>query len=66
MRKLTTLREALTNKLLLGSMLGGESFTVMRTLLIASMGEPLTPEEMEIFTRITARTYAPSEAVECT
>jgi hypothetical protein len=39
----------------LGSMLGAESFAVMRTLLIAAIGEPLTAEELVIFTQITNR-----------
>jgi hypothetical protein len=64
MRKLTTLREALTDKNLLASMLGDESFTTMRTLLIATMGEPLTADEMRIFSGITGRTEAPVSAVE--
>jgi hypothetical protein len=64
MRKLTTLREALANPHLLGSMLGGESFAVMRTLLIAAMGEPLTSDETSTFTSITGRTEAPGETVE--
>jgi hypothetical protein len=45
-------------------MLGGKSFAVMRTLLIAAMGEPLTAEELVVFTQITNRTEAPSEPVE--
>ena len=49
---------------LLGSMLGAESFAVMRTLLIAAMGEALTAAEMQIFTQLTGRTETPGEAVE--
>jgi phage terminase large subunit-like protein len=45
-------------------MLGGESFAVMRTLLIAAMGEPLTPAEMDIFTRLTGRAEVSGSAAE--
>ena len=61
MRKLITVRKALEDKNWLGSMLGGETFVVMRTLLIAAMGEALTAAETEIFTRVTGRLDAPSE-----
>jgi hypothetical protein len=64
MKKLISLRHALTDNAWLGSMLGSESFATMRVLLIAAMGESLTPAEMEIFTQITNRTEAPSEPVE--
>jgi hypothetical protein len=64
MKKLISLRHALTDNAWLGSMLGSESFVTMRVLLIAAMGESLTPAEMEIFTQITNRTEAPSEPVE--
>lgn len=40
------------------------SFRVMRVLLIASMGEELSAEELETFTSVTGRTDAPSEPVE--
>ncbi len=62
-RRLLTLRHALTDPTWLGEMLGGESFTVMRTLLIAAMGEPLTPDEMPIFTQLTQRTETPSDNI---
>jgi hypothetical protein len=64
MRKLIPVRQALEDPAWLGSMLGGESFAVMRTLLIAAMGEPLTADEMRIFTELTGRTETPGEAVE--
>jgi hypothetical protein len=53
MKKLVTVRQALEDKTWLGTILGGSSFTTMRTLLIAAMGEPLTPTELETFTRLT-------------
>jgi hypothetical protein len=63
-KKLISLRGAFEDPALLGSMLGGESFAVMRTLLIAAMGEALTSSEMETFTRLTGRTVTPGQAVE--
>jgi hypothetical protein len=41
MRKLIPVRQALEDPAWLGTLLGEPSFGVMRTLLIASMGEPL-------------------------
>jgi hypothetical protein len=64
MKKLISLRHALTDNAWLGGMLGDESFAVMRILLIAAMAEPLTVAEMPIFTRLTGRTETPGEAVE--
>lgn len=63
-RRLLTLRRALEDPVWLGEMLGGPTFKVMRTLLIAAMGEPLTPDELPIFTQLTQRTEAPTEPVE--
>jgi hypothetical protein len=37
-----SMREALTDPLLLGDALSGESWQAWRTLMIAAMGEPLT------------------------
>lgn len=64
MTKLVTVREALESKDWLGSMIGAPSFLVMRTLMIAAMGERLTESELETFTQITGRTAAPTAAVE--
>jgi hypothetical protein len=64
MKKLISVRQALEDQAWLGSMLGAESFAVMRTLLIAAMGEPLTADEMPIFTQLTGRAETPAEAVE--
>jgi hypothetical protein len=64
MKKLITVRQALEDPAWLGGMLGGESFAVMRTLLIAAMGEALTADEMRIFTELTGRTETPGEAAE--
>jgi len=64
MKKLITARQALEDKAWLGSMLGGPSFEVMRTLLITSQGEQLTAAELELFTSVTGRLESPSEPVE--
>jgi hypothetical protein len=64
MKKLISVRRAFEDPAWLGGMLGGESFAVGRTLLIAAMGEAVTAEELVIFTQITNRTAAPSEPVE--
>ncbi len=61
MRKLISVRRALEDPAWLGTLLGGESFAVMRVLMIAAMGEPLTADERPIFTQVTGRTEAPSE-----
>ena len=61
MRKLVTVRRALEDKSWLGGMLGGESFAVMRILMIAAMGEALAADERPIFTQVTGRVEAPSE-----
>jgi hypothetical protein len=64
MKKLISVRQALEDPAWLGSMLGAESFAVMRTLLIAAMGEALTAAERLIFTQLTGRAETPREAVE--
>ena len=64
MKKLITVRQALEDPAWLGGMLGGESFAVMRTLLIAAMGEALTAAEMLVFTQLTGRAETPSEPVD--
>src|SRR5580704_10745134 len=61
MKKLIPVRKALEDKSWLGGMLGGESFAVMRILMIAAMGEELTADERPIFTQVTGRVEAPSE-----
>jgi hypothetical protein len=56
MKKLITVRQALEDT----AWLGGESFAVMRTLLIAAMDEPLTADEMPVFTGLTGRAETPA------
>ena len=46
MKPLVTIRDAVTDPLLLGSALPGESFAMWRMMLVAMMGEPLTPDEL--------------------
>jgi hypothetical protein len=63
-KRLITLRHALEDKKWLGGMLGADSFSVMRTLLIAAMGEELTPDELSVFTQLTGRLESPTDPVE--
>jgi hypothetical protein len=48
---------------LLGTALGGESWAAWRALLLAVMGEPLRPKELEPFRRLTERDTSPTERV---
>jgi hypothetical protein len=59
-----TLREALNDPLLLGNALSGDSWKPWRTLLIASMGEPLLADERELFKQLTQREHEPNQPVE--
>jgi hypothetical protein len=63
-RPLCSLREALADPALLGSSLAGESWVSWRAMLIAMMGEPLTPEELELFRRFTGRSEPPPGRIE--
>ncbi len=60
----TTLREALSDPRLLGRAIEGPSWHVWRTLLLAAMGEALTPAELETFRAVTGRETAPTERCE--
>jgi hypothetical protein len=53
MKKLVTMREALARPDLLGDALPGESWRCWRILLIAIVGEELTPDEREVFAKLT-------------
>lgn len=46
----TTLRRALVDANLLGTLLAGESWLAWRVLLVAAMGEALTEDERALFT----------------
>ena len=58
------LRTALADENLLGSVLGGDSWFAWRVILLAAMGEPLTDDELRMFTRLTGRAASPSERVD--
>jgi len=58
------LRNALADKKLLGAELAGESWANWRILLIAIMGEPLTPLELETFRKLTQRQNPPANRVD--
>src|SRR5262245_36195160 len=64
MKPKITLRKALEDPELLGSSMSGPSWAPWRTLLIATMGEPLKPDELEVFTRFTGRTTPPDRRVD--
>jgi hypothetical protein len=59
-----TIRKALRDPKLLGSILAGKTWHAWRTLLIASMGEPLTNAERETFKRFTGRERQLGQRVE--
>ena len=60
---LCTLRRALADPKLLGSVLSGDSWQAWRTLLIAAMGEELSDDERLIFKRLTGREREPLQRV---
>ena len=51
MKKLITAREAFESPEWLGNLVGADTFRPMRTIAIAALGEPLTPEELSFYTR---------------
>jgi hypothetical protein len=63
-RRRITLRDALNDPLLLGNAIPGDSWKPWRTLLLASMGEPLLPDEREIFKQLTGRDHESNQRVE--
>jgi hypothetical protein len=63
MKKIVSLRQALTDRQYFGGQLDGPSWAPWRALLLAIMGEPLMPDELAIFTSITGRLKAPTEPV---
>ena len=64
MRARTTLRQALSDSQLLGSVLEGDSWQPWRVLLIAAMGEALTEDERIIFQQLTGREREPGKRVD--
>ena len=63
MRPRISLRKALTDSRLLGHVLQGPSWLPWRVLLIAAMGEELTPDERVVFKQLTGREREPLQRV---
>ena len=64
MKPRISLRQSLQDPNLLGGALTGESWAAWRTLLVASMGESLTEDEREIFSKLTGREHEPLQRVD--
>jgi hypothetical protein len=64
LRKLITMRKALSSADYFGGLLAGESWRPWRALLIAIVGEKLTAAERAIFKALTEREREPLEPVE--
>jgi hypothetical protein len=64
MKPHVTMRDALADPEFFGTILEGESWHVWRVLLIAIMGEELTDDEREVFSRLTNREHEPLQPVE--
>jgi hypothetical protein len=58
------LRHALSDPNLLGAAIAGDSWRSWRTLLIAAMGEELTADERQIFSKLTGREHEPRQRVD--
>ena len=61
MKPLVPLRVALEDPMLLGNALPGDSWRTWRTMLLALMGEPLEPVELEVYRKLTRRDAAPDQ-----
>src|SRR5262249_35988286 len=59
----STLRNALEIPELLGNAIPGDSWKAWRALLLAIMGEPLRPDELELFQQLTERQDPPTTRV---
>lgn len=64
MKPLYSIREALSDDRLLGTLLPGKSWDAWRAILIAAMGEELTDEEMTLYEARTGRSTLPAGPVE--
>ncbi|MGE3990120.1 hypothetical protein [Pseudorhodoplanes sp.] len=64
MRPIISMREALDDDALLGSILDGDSWEAWRVMLIATMGERLTSDERKLFTKLTGRKREPMHRVD--
>ncbi|UYW25685.1 hypothetical protein OKC48_20790 [Methylorubrum extorquens] len=60
MNRLCSMREALEDPQIFGGVLPGETWQAWRVVLIASQGEPLTPEEREIYHLLSGREREPA------
>jgi hypothetical protein len=59
-----TMRQALDDPALLGSVLAGDSWRMWRIILIAAMGERLTRTERRLFASLTGREREPGKRIE--
>ena len=64
MKPLFTMRQALSDPLLLADALKGESWAGWRVLLTAAVGEELTDDERLIFKAFTGRDHEPNAMVD--
>ena len=64
MKPRVTLRKALEDPELLGSALAAPTWHAWRSILLAAMGEPLTPDELETFKTFTGRDTPLTERVD--
>ncbi|TPK85316.1 hypothetical protein [Mesorhizobium sp. B2-4-17] len=64
MKPIVSIREALNDDRLLGTLLAGKSWASWKAILIAAMGEKLTDEEMALYEARTGRSETPTEMVE--
>jgi hypothetical protein len=64
MRPILSMRDALADVDVFGTVLAGESWASWRVLLIALCGEPLTDDERIIFESLTGRPCEPGRMVE--
>lgn len=64
MKPLYSIREALSDDRLLGTLLPGKSWDSWKAILIAAMGEELTDEEMALYGARTGRSETPTGMVE--
>src|SRR5262249_18721126 len=59
-----SLRRALADPKLLGTALQGDSWAAWRALLLAAMGEELTPAEIELFKKFSHRDNPPDHRID--
>jgi len=64
MKPLVSMREALDDPQLLGNILSGDSWSAWRAVLIAAMGEKLTPAERRIFKKLSGGRSEPGVRVD--